>query len=279
MDNNNSSAVQNAPVKGFNANFLKIFAALTMLIDHAAVTIVFAMLRATPNFDANWEILCDANSTAEQLAALPSDFANLFSVHQTMRLIGRIAFPIFCFLIYEGSKHTTNMRKYLLRLAICAVVSEIPFNLVLSLYNTGEATLLYPQTQNTVFTMLISLTMLFLMQKVEASEVSVAASIKQFMLQFAIVIAACMLALFLRTDYSYIGPLLCAIFYYCKNNKFLQIALGCMVLLPINVAHLFAFVPIFLYNETIFPSKKFKLFFYVFYPAHLLILFLVTMIL
>ena len=47
-----------------------------------------------------------------------------------MRLVGRVAFPLFAFMIAEGAAHTRDRRWYALRLLLLAVISEIPFDLV-----------------------------------------------------------------------------------------------------------------------------------------------------
>jgi len=55
--------------------------------------------------------------------------AYLLPQYTLLRIIGRIAFPIFCFLLVEGVNHTRNPKKYLQRLAVGMVLSEIPFDL------------------------------------------------------------------------------------------------------------------------------------------------------
>lgn len=83
--------------KDLNATTLKIIAVITMLIDHIAYVLQI--------------------------------YSYSYSTYHIMRIIGRIAFPIFAFMIAEGAKHTRDIRKYLLRLLIFAFISEVPFDL------------------------------------------------------------------------------------------------------------------------------------------------------
>ena len=57
-----------------------------------------------------------------------------------LRMIGRIAFPLFCFLLVEGYIHTKDLHRYMLRLFVCAVVSQVPSSLFL---NTGRLNVMY----------------------------------------------------------------------------------------------------------------------------------------
>ena len=78
-------------------------------------------------------------------------WATLFPAQEWLTCIGRIAFPIFAFMIAEGYFHTSNVKKYIARLLIFAIVSEVPFDL---LYGS---TVIYPFHQNVLWTFLIAL--------------------------------------------------------------------------------------------------------------------------
>jgi TraX protein. len=117
---------------GISGSTLKLVAIFTMLIDHIAASILENLLR------------CGG----------PSSYANgglLYTVYSIMRSIGRLAFPIFCFLLVEGFLHTRNKSKYAIRLGIFALISEIPFDLAFEgkMFSWGH--------QNVFFTLLIGL--------------------------------------------------------------------------------------------------------------------------
>ena len=93
---------------------LKIIATVTMLLDHIGAVLVYSMYAAARA----------AGDIQTVNAVVP--------VYQALRIIGRIAFPIYCFLLVEGYHHTRDLRKYVYRLAIGMVLAEIPFDLALS---------------------------------------------------------------------------------------------------------------------------------------------------
>lgn len=88
----------------FSAEQLKNIALVSMVIDHAAVGLIEQSELAS---GAAWSLCGTA-----------------------MRLVGRVAFPLFAFMIAEGAVHTRDRRRYALRLLLLAVISEIPFDLV-----------------------------------------------------------------------------------------------------------------------------------------------------
>lgn len=65
--------------------------------------------------------------------------------------LGRLAFPIFAFQTAEGYRHTRDLKRYCLRLAVFALVSEVPFNLMV------DGGVFFPGHQNVMFTMLLGL--------------------------------------------------------------------------------------------------------------------------
>lgn len=172
-----------------------------------------------------------------------------------MRFIGRIAFPIFCFLLVEGFMHTSNRKKYALRLFLFAFISELPFDLALfnSPVDWGY--------QNVFFTLLIGLLVIWAMDAVRKSKF-------QIPLQLTAILVGGFLAWFLKTDYDYKGILLIVILYIFRYDRKLRTIAGCISLLWEAPACL-AFLPINLYNGK--RGLSLKYFFYAFYPLHLLI--------
>ena len=84
----------------------------------------------------------------------------LFYFYYTCRSIGRIALPIFIFLMSEGFKYTRSKPKYLLRLLIFAIISEIPYNLA------DAKRFWFPLEQNILFTLFMSLLNLYIIEKI-----------------------------------------------------------------------------------------------------------------
>ncbi len=201
--------------------------------------------------------------------------AVLYPDQMIFRYIGRVAFPIFVFLMVEGFYHTKNIRKYELRLLIFAFISEVPFDLAFN-----DAVLEF-QSLNVFFTLFLGLLMLDLIRKVKGQHW------KSILILVIFVVAAVLL----KTDYDAGGILLVYCFYVFRNQLIPKyIGLGVISLLvfgPVECWSLLAVIPLILYNgERGFrPDGKWyggravgagaltvKYLFYIFYPVHLLIL-------
>lgn len=184
------------------------------------------------------------------------------------RTIGRLAFPIFVFLLVEGFYHTSNIKKYLTRLGIFALISELPFDY--AFYNG-----FYASHQNIFFTLFIGLLAIWLMSIVEKNFSKNMLYVN--LINALITISFSVGAELLRTDYGFMGILLIIAFYLFRGSKPLLVI--SLLLLSGNVIQAFsclAIIPIAFYNGK--KGKSIKYFFYAFYPLHLLILFVIQLI-
>lgn len=195
----------------------------------------------------------------------------IFNGFSFMNYIGRLAFPIFAFLITEGYIHTRNLKKYFLRLLIFAVISQIPFML------------LFPDdfTLNILFTLALGLL-----------AITVYSKFKNKFLGILFVIFSAIIAQLLHFDYGWFGIATIFIFYIFKNKKaYMNILFASTTF--INYLYYFAktlrteylliflfctlsLIPINLYDGK--KGKNIKYFLYVFYPLHLIALYLIKLI-
>lgn len=225
-----------------SGSMLKLIAMISMLIDHTA----FILAPVLPFMK-------------ESLFTIGGTSITLYWI---MRKIGRIAFPIFCFLITEGYTHTRNKIKYGLNLLIFAVISEIPFNVMY-----GELfTLKY---QNVFFTLFLGLLLIYLLENIS----------NQFTkaILMAIVVG---ISMKINCDYGLKGVLLILLIYLLRSNPVPQIILSYPLLSANGFVSLAAYLPINLYNgeRGFIKSGILKYSFYVFYPLHILILVLIKSI-
>ncbi len=173
-----------------------------------------------------------------------------------MRLIGRTAFPLFCFLLAEGAAHTRDIRKYIGRMAVFAVVSEIPFDLALY----GQ--FFYWGSQNVYWTLLLGLCVIYLFQRYPAEG-------WKGCLGLALLAG---LAEVCGTDYGATGVVVITLMYLLRENPWLR-AVSCFGILLLSAESEVwcfpAFLLIALYNGE--RGRQFKYFFYAFYPLHLVV--------
>ncbi len=138
-------AAASAKQKGISGSTIKLIAVAAMLIDHIAATILMRQIMERGFMDVA------ASDNLSNIMEWLTENGVLFYGNQLMRMIGRLGFPIFCFLLVEGFQRTRNVKRYALRLAAFALLSEIPFDLA----TKGE--LFYMGYQNVYFTLLLGL--------------------------------------------------------------------------------------------------------------------------
>lgn len=255
---------------------LKIIAAVTMLIDYVGAILIS-----------------------------PTEYPYVFLI---CRGIGRLALPIYLFLLVEGFYRTSNYRKYLTRMGIFALISEIPFDL--ALYEYHYATDFFADLssvfaggyhddkmmnllgrlftyQNVFVTLFFGLLLLNIMREVEKKYASNMAIVN--LLNGLLTIGFCLVTSLFRGDYSVAGILMLVAFYLFRGNKLLIgvsifIVNGTIVgnlasenlLAVIPVFSTLAIIPIAFFNGK--KGKDIKYFFYIFYPLHLLLLYAIRLI-
>lgn len=231
-----------------------------------------------------------------------------------LHYIGRVAFPIFAFTIVEGYRHTGNLKKYLVRLFVFALISEIPFDLMCG------GTWFFPVQQNVLWTFIISILCMLIMDqpkkitnKIVRYSVFSVVALLTLLLGFIIgtltmvdyfgggIIMVLIFFLFredeilsfkvnykkewMRTAVVWINRLLQAYFVWsicseligglCENIT----VFGRTFEVVVEAFGIFALIPIWFYKgRQGHHSKAFKYFCYSFYPAHILILVLIKLV-
>lgn len=186
---------------------------------------------------------------------------------ELFRLIGRISFPLFCFLLVEGLYHTKNVYRYMGRLAALAVISEFFYDKVLL---PGEP---WWAQQNIFVTLLIGLIGIHLLRLIELKWKT--DYVLQSILQIVVVLVALGLAFVCRVDYSFLGILYIFLLYLYRGH-FAMIFLLMAVITYLCMGpstQMFATAAVVLmalYNGE--RGRDMKYFFYAFYPVHLLII-------
>ena len=217
---------------------LKLLAVAAMLLDHIA----HCFLQNDPT------ILVQA-------------FGRSLTLYRMLRILGRLAFPLYAFLLVEGFHHTRDRNKYGLRLLIFALLSEIPWNLMLS----GS---LFYGNQNVLFTLLLGYAGLCVIEQLEHGE----SRRRNLALLFALFV----FSILLRADYGCSGFGFILLLHLLRSRPVYRALIGSCILSSRWMAGL-AFVPIGFYNgrRGFIRGRVFGLLFYAFYPLHMLILYLI----
>lgn len=225
-----------------NGFYLKIIAIISMSIDHTAIIL--------------------------------SMYTNTIA----MRYVGRIAFPLFAFLIAEGCFYTKSIKKYMVRLLTFGVISQVPF----TIFNGLSNPFIY---LNVFFTLTLGVLCIFFHQLIINLKLNI---LNKNILFTIICILILLLSEMLNVDYGAMGVIIIYCFYLCissntsiyhiKQMQSIAFIIFMLIMYPPLTTHntymflvgSFALIPILLYNGQ--KGKSLKYFFYIFYPIHLLIL-------
>ena len=190
--------------------------------------------------------------------------AILFPDQIWMRVIGRVAFPIYAYCLAEGFRYTSDYRRYLGRLALFAILSEIPFDLAFYGVPFSFA------HQNVFFTLTLGLILLWVLERFR----------EQLLLCAGAFMVLCFLAQALHMDYGAGGLLMVFAFYLAQQGTSPWIGWGIFVFINlfgyaggVQWAAILALLPIGLYSGK--AGKKKQRFFYWIYPLHLLLLWVI----
>ena len=203
--------------------------------------------------------------------------------------IGRIAFPIFAFLMAEGHIYTRDVKQYRKRLLILALATEIPFNLMCS------GSVIYPFHQNVIWTFLLASMCIGFWQKAKESRTGAA-----LLSALGMTLVGYLAGYVLFVDYHGEGVLMVLVFYLLRGGKWyhrlgqaaclywinVEMLKGQVILLslagqtlevPLQGLALLALLPVWLYHgRQGLHSKTVKRINYAFYPVHMLILWLIA---
>lgn len=255
----------------FSDDMLKLVAVFTMLLDHAASGILEYYLQYVPLNNDVWELL--------------------YRINSDLRVIGRIAFPLFCFLMIHGFIHTHSRLKYAGNLLLFALLSELPFDFLF--YDGIDFA-----HQNVFWTLLIGLLMVWALEAVNQTNIKM---ILKCAASLPVIAAGIKMSMVLNTDYAWTGVLLILGLYLFRKKKGLQCTIPFVVFFIArvfrNVEHGYYSFGIQVIRETfkLYWSivisafmilrcnekryiRKGKYFFYAFYPVHISILYLIKVL-
>lgn len=216
---------------------LKMIAVVTMLIDHVAAYLL--------SYDP------DCMRTLFTVMGEP------VSIVSAMRFVGRLAFPIFCFLLVEGFEHTRNRSRYGMYLLLFALLSEIPFDL-------AQSDGWNPYRQNVFFSLWLGYLGIYLPSLWSSDFFNRALCL----MMITVAVICC------QSDYGLLGFLFILSMYHMRRGLIGKMIAG-TVLLPNPMGVAMATLPIGLYNgqRGFITGNWMKYSFYAFYPVHLAVIF------
>lgn len=263
--------------KGIRSDTIKILAMIFMAIDHIGACLINAIY----------------------IKAVDPVLAHRIHIlEQICRIIGRIAFPIFCYQLVVGFFHTKNRKKHLLTLFIFSLLSEIPFDLM------DKGVVYNPKYQNVIFTLLIGVLVITAMDLFYKSSLyeglKTHANERMVQALFTMVVATIgsVIAELAHTDYGAKGVILIVLFYVYLNTNdipinaviisFLVEVAAITYLRTFNIQFVMDYCSVEFYAVLAFPiimcdnnirkgGKWLKWVGYLFYPCHMFIIYLIAM--
>ena len=177
-------------------------------------------------------------------------------IYHLMRMVGRLAFPIFAFLLVEGYIHTRDFRRYMMNLLVAAVISDIPW-MLLGGYDS----------HNVMFTLLLGLMAVSFIDRFWRNRI----------VTLTVIILIGVLAEWLQTDYSWRGIFLICVLFMFRDKPLLAFMFGLPFLMVYGLAGSAAglMMPMLYSGQRGFATGRVsKYFFYAFYPLHLMAIWL-----
>ncbi len=239
-------------MKKLTATQIKVIAIIAMTLDHIAYTF------------------------------LPAETA----LHYIMHLVGKTTAPIMCFFLAEGFRYTHDKKKYFLRLLLFAAISQ-PVYYIFIFGSTPKNLLQYLSSMNILFTLLLGFICLLILMREKLS------------MKVKIILTALTITFGQFGDWGYIIPIWTIIFFFFNKEKYMMPAAfiaATIIILPLtflkyfdsfaafsyNYGALLALIPIQLYSgerdRSSSPLKKKinRWFFYVYYPMHMIVIFIIA---
>ncbi len=226
-------------IKGINGAQLKYIAFASMFIDHFNKAIITPFLTGT---------------------------GPMVIITTIFDILGRIAFPIFAFMIVEGFFKTKSQWKYLRNLLIFAVISEIPYDMFQS------AEFVNTWSQNILWGLALGLFTIMVIDKLKDY-------IKKrplwIFISLLIVALSSLGSMLISSDYEYYAIIIIYLYYLFYNKRLVASVLGYLVIIK-EIYAILGFATVLLYNGE--KGKQNKIFNYLFYPVHLLIFGIIRMV-
>ena len=234
-------------IAGFTGNQLKMIALIFMLCEYIGYVLI------------ENGVLYGQNPAYWSMALATPEGQRWYMLARVLRTLGRLAFPIYAFLTVEGVVHTGSIKKYVGRLIILAVISEVPFDLAI------KGVVYDPEYQNVLFTLALGAVSAACMNRLRTWSL---------LIRLMIAGALCFLAYIIRSDYGAIGVAMISLMYLLREDRNVEMISGALLAAAESADYAcssaLAFAFIYFYN-----GKRgefgMKAFFYPAYPLMLLI--------